>query len=220
MTTTATKRRTKRMPNRDPDPEDITTLHVISSSQISKKVDRVLKALYEGGPTAVVALQATAKVAVKAISITEIAKRRIAEDGRRWFHYCCLWDAEYLEDEAGEGSEVKGKGKVKQKGVDEKNNKETEKEEEEDPLKAPEEYKGPGKRKREPTRHKSAKKRILEVEDGEEEDPFEALQEDDLRTVKGRREATKWKRPAKRLAPVMTIYISLYRIHTFVKRYG
>ncbi|KAL7270212.1 hypothetical protein RUND412_007087 [Rhizina undulata] len=196
-TTTTTKRRTKRMPNRDPDPEDITTLYIVSSSQISKKVDRVLKALYEGGPTAVVALQATAKVAVKAISIAEIVKRRIAEGGRRWFHYCRLSGIEDSEEEAGEGSG----------------------EEEKDLFKTPEEYTGPGKRKREPTKHKSLKKRILEEEE-EEEDPYEALQENDLRTVKGRREATKWKRPARRLAPVMTIYVSLFRIHTFAKRYG
>ncbi|KAL7266534.1 hypothetical protein RUND412_010918 [Rhizina undulata] len=97
------------------DPESITTLRIISSSKISKIVDRVLKILYAGGtattnpenpghPASVVALRAEAKVASKAITITETVKRRISENGGRWFHYSTLGGDDEVEGDTVEGS--------------------------------------------------------------------------------------------------------------------
>ncbi|RDL37906.1 uncharacterized protein BP5553_05339 [Venustampulla echinocandica] len=71
---------------------DVLPMHIISSSQIEKKVTSALKQLanFPAVPPAkpaVIMLHSKAKTASKMISIVEIAKREIASNGGKWFQY-------------------------------------------------------------------------------------------------------------------------------------
>jgi hypothetical protein len=71
---------------------DLTTMTIISSTQIQTKVLRVLENLsvYPAPPNEkprVVMMKAKAGVASKMISIAEIAKREIGKGGGKWFQY-------------------------------------------------------------------------------------------------------------------------------------
>lgn len=71
---------------------DVTTMSIISSSHIQKKVTRILELLSAFSfvaPTkpGVVMLYGKAPVASKMITIVEIAKREIAQNGGKWFQY-------------------------------------------------------------------------------------------------------------------------------------
>ncbi|CZS95994.1 uncharacterized protein RAG0_05479 [Rhynchosporium agropyri] len=89
----------------------VTTMSIISSSNIGKKVCRILDILslsqttdQNGGTEKgkakegrgmgkgknVLMLYAKAPVACKLISVAEIAKRQIAKEGGKWFEYCCV----------------------------------------------------------------------------------------------------------------------------------
>jgi len=84
-----------------PDPRDIPTLNIIASHRIASKVTRCLSLLYPAPakdiPTdappkqytaaPIVGLRTKSAVASKAITIAEIAKRRISEQGGRWYQY-------------------------------------------------------------------------------------------------------------------------------------
>ncbi|KAM3072389.1 hypothetical protein ACMFMG_009193 [Clarireedia jacksonii] len=69
----------------------ITTMNIISSSHIQKKVTRILDTLstfsFSDPKPHVVLLQAKAPVACKLITIAEIAKRELARNGAKWFQY-------------------------------------------------------------------------------------------------------------------------------------
>ncbi|KAG4425220.1 hypothetical protein IFR04_001587 [Cadophora malorum] len=84
----------------------VTTMSIISSSNINKKVSRILELLSEepggggdgegkgregeGKRRAVVMLYAKAPVVSKVVSVAEIAKREIAREGGKWFTYCVV----------------------------------------------------------------------------------------------------------------------------------
>jgi len=70
----------------------ITSINIISSSHIQQKVTRILEILatfsfVPGSKPNIVLLTSKASVASKMISITEIAKREIAQKGGKWFQY-------------------------------------------------------------------------------------------------------------------------------------
>jgi hypothetical protein len=84
-----------------PDPRDIPTLNIIASHRIASKVTRCLSLLYPA-PTKdtttdappkqhtaapIVGLRTKSAIASKAITIAEITKRRISEQGGRWYQY-------------------------------------------------------------------------------------------------------------------------------------
>jgi len=71
---------------------DVTTMSIISSSHIQKKVTRILELLSAFSfvaPTkpGIVMLYGKAPVASKMITVVEIAKREIAQNGGKWFQY-------------------------------------------------------------------------------------------------------------------------------------
>jgi len=71
---------------------NVTTMRIISSTQIQQKVTQILETLstFSFEPPAkpnLVVLHAKASVASKLISIAEIAKREIAGSGGKWFQY-------------------------------------------------------------------------------------------------------------------------------------
>lgn len=69
---------------------DVTSINIISSTHIQKKVTQTLALLSEYPPIAkpkVVLLHAKAPIASKLITIAEIAKREIAKSGGKWFQY-------------------------------------------------------------------------------------------------------------------------------------
>ncbi|KAK0108329.1 hypothetical protein ONS95_003144 [Cadophora gregata] len=74
----------------------VTTMSIISSSNINKKVSRILELLSEkpsggeGKKHAVVMLYAKAPVVSKVVSVAEIVKREIAREGGKWFSYCVV----------------------------------------------------------------------------------------------------------------------------------
>ncbi|PVH85328.1 hypothetical protein DL98DRAFT_583918 [Cadophora sp. DSE1049] len=74
----------------------ITTMSIISSSNINKKVSRILDLLSErlvGGEEkkhAVVMLYAKAPIVSKVVSVAEIVKREVAREGGKWFSYCVV----------------------------------------------------------------------------------------------------------------------------------
>lgn len=70
-------------------PATIETINIIAAHSIGAKTLRCLAALTAPEPRAI-ALRARAPVASKAITIAEIAKRRVAEQGGRWFQYNVL----------------------------------------------------------------------------------------------------------------------------------
>ncbi|PQE07604.1 hypothetical protein CJF30_00007335 [Rutstroemia sp. NJR-2017a BBW] len=69
----------------------VTTMSIISSSHIQKKVTRILDTLstfsFSDPKPHVILLQAKAPVACKLITIAEIAKRELAKNGAKWFQY-------------------------------------------------------------------------------------------------------------------------------------
>ncbi|KAI9643092.1 hypothetical protein NHQ30_008827 [Ciborinia camelliae] len=80
-----------------PAPHDLTPAHqtthlsILSSSQIQKKVSRILSILgtfsFSDPSPHVVLLSAKAPVGCKLISIAEIAKRELAKSGKKWYQY-------------------------------------------------------------------------------------------------------------------------------------
>ncbi|KAH7419935.1 hypothetical protein BKA64DRAFT_699938 [Cadophora sp. MPI-SDFR-AT-0126] len=92
----------------------VTTMSIISSSNINKKVSRILELLSEkptgGGEQkcAVVMLYAKAPVVSKVVSVAEIAKRELAVEGGKWFSYCVVGE---VLGERKEGDKEKGKEK-------------------------------------------------------------------------------------------------------------
>lgn len=89
------------------DTHTVTTMSIISSSNINKKVSRILEVLSsststatkpggdekggkDGGKQDVVMLYAKAPVVSKLVSIAEIVKREIAKEGGKWYSYCCV----------------------------------------------------------------------------------------------------------------------------------
>lgn len=68
---------------------DVLPMHIISSTQIEKKVTSALNHLssFPAVPPTVVMLHSKAKTASKMISIVEISKREIASNGGKWFQY-------------------------------------------------------------------------------------------------------------------------------------
>lgn len=99
---------------------DITTMSIISSSQIQTKVTRALSLLstYPTPPSAkpvLILLHAKSKAAAKLISIAEIVKREIAgKEGGKWFQY------NVVEQVVEEQKEVVGKGEEKKVSGEEK----------------------------------------------------------------------------------------------------
>ena len=84
-----------------PDPRDIPTLNIIASHRIASKVTRCLSLLYpapakdittdvppkQHTAAPIIGLRTKSAVASKAITIAEIAKRRILEQGGHWYQY-------------------------------------------------------------------------------------------------------------------------------------
>jgi hypothetical protein len=74
-----------------PSTHQVTTMNIISSSHIQKKVTRILDTLstfsFSDPKPHVILLQAKAPVACKLITIAEIAKRELAKNGAKWFQY-------------------------------------------------------------------------------------------------------------------------------------
>lgn len=108
---------------------DLTTMSIISSSQIQQKVKRVLEilAVYPTVPPAksnVVMLHAKAVVASKMISIVEIAKREIGKNEGKWFQYSTVeqqLEEKEVRHNKGSTNDTNGKasGEVETTGLDE-----------------------------------------------------------------------------------------------------
>jgi len=103
---------------------DVTTMSIISSSQIQQKVKRVLDllAVYPVvSPTkpSVVMLHAKAAVASKMISIVEITKREIGTNGGEWFQYSTVEQQLEDKDEKKKNKECMNNTNGKASGEDE-----------------------------------------------------------------------------------------------------
>ncbi|KAL2071609.1 hypothetical protein VTL71DRAFT_12844 [Oculimacula yallundae] len=171
-------------------------MSVISSSNISKKVSRILEILSpqshskEGGGDAkdkgkgkvmgkdVVMLYAKAPVACKLVSIVEIVKREVAKEGGKWFAYCGV--GEVVAPRAALISPPLGKEKKKGSGHFE-------------------DSEGGGEGERE----ESAEEEAFEVM----KTPFERALESEAR-------------PKVRAMPVMSLYLSRGRIESLRIVYG
>ncbi|KAH7350845.1 hypothetical protein BKA65DRAFT_245923 [Rhexocercosporidium sp. MPI-PUGE-AT-0058] len=78
----------------------VTTMSIISSSHITKKVSRILEVLSSSkseqekgkgkGKENVVMMYAKAPVVSKVVSVAEIVKREIGKEGGKWFSYCVV----------------------------------------------------------------------------------------------------------------------------------
>lgn len=103
---------------------DIHTLAITSSSKISAKVSRLLTQLENGfdlsrtgQKPAIVALVAKAVAANKLVSVVEVAKRALGEQGARWWQYSGVQGR--MEEMRVEGKEKEGRrlgGKANAKG--------------------------------------------------------------------------------------------------------
>ncbi|KAF8533251.1 hypothetical protein BDD12DRAFT_503926 [Trichophaea hybrida] len=158
----------------DPDPSDIVTLNIISSHKISSKTSHCISLLYNAdAPIHVVGLHAKSSVAAKAITIAEIVKRHICEQGDKWYQYTQL---SHFFEEPISSKRMRSR----------KRRREYPRAKQDDnwpPLESGEEKDG----------------------NDEESDPFEKLEDDDLKNT--------------RATPVLTIYISRTRLLTFAKFY-
>lgn len=117
---------------------NISSMNIISSSQIEKKVTAVLQHLssYPTTPPAVAVLRSKAKVASKAISVVEIAKREITARGGKWFQYSII---EQVLEERGQRPRSLGKGSREQnrEGEDEDEDEDENEEESFETMKTP-----------------------------------------------------------------------------------
>lgn len=175
----------------------VTTMSIISSSNINKKVSRILELLSEkpgeggddrkgmgregeGKRRAVVMLYAKAPVVSKVVSVAEIAKREIAREGGKWFSYCVVGEVVGEKIEKQKSGERKGQiQKAGSEGKEDGNQIEEDIEDEEDEEEAFEVMKTPFER-------------ALEVEG----------------------------KPKVRAMPVMSLYLSRVRIDALRVIYG
>jgi hypothetical protein len=150
---------------------DVTSINVLSSTHIQKKVTQTLALLSEYpavGKPKVVLLHAKAPVASKLITIVEITKREIAKSGGKWFQY------NKIEEIMVEQKEVP----KKDKGKDEEGNAAGDEDE----------------------------------QDEEEAMAFETMKTPFERAIEGK--------PKVRGVPVMTLYLSRFRIDSLRRAFG
>ncbi|KAL5321872.1 hypothetical protein ACEPPN_009835 [Leptodophora sp. 'Broadleaf-Isolate-01'] len=183
------------------DSHTVTTMSIISSSHITKKVSRILELLSispsspseegEGNgkssgkdkgrgkekKDSVVMMYAKAPVVSKVVSVAEIVKREIGKEGGKWFSYCAVGEV------------------IRERGEQDRN----------------------GKGGREKIQGQERGKENVDEGEGSEEEEEEAFE---LMKTPFERALESEGKPKVRAMPVMSLYLSRVRIEGLRKAYG
>lgn len=91
---------------------NVATFSVISSTSMAKRIDQILAHLGRFHPSdmavlpGVALLHARSRDTAKMVSLTELTRRRIHEQGHKWFQYNRLYEVDVEVDGTGDGSTV------------------------------------------------------------------------------------------------------------------